>query len=109
MKTKQLSFDDIVSNRLEIGDTVEIVAVPDKRQDIETFYYLQEFSRKQGKLVRIYKYRNSTSFEVEFPNGQFGVFYEHEIKKMKGANESEISQSKRKRTNSKAERKNQRV
>ena len=105
MKIKQLSFDDIIDNRLEVGNTVEVVAVPDEKQDVETFYYLKEFTGKKGVLTRIGRGRRTISFEVEFSNGQIGIFYEHEIRKVEGGKRSAKTIGKSKKSSSRTKRK----
>lgn len=78
---KQLSFDDLLENRLEVGDAVEVTAKPDKSQDVETYYYLTEFHGKKGKLTRIIRGK-VVNFEVTFEDRRQAYFYENEISKV---------------------------
>lgn len=95
---KQLSFDDFINNRIEVGDWVEITARPDENQNVEDYYYLQDYTGKKGEVVRIIKGRKVVSFEVDFHNGNnIGIFYEKEITKIGGIeNEKTIRKTKRK-------------
>lgn len=91
--TEQLSFE-FESNRLEIGDTVQVTAVPLPNQDVEDFYYLQDFTGKKGELIRIIKGKK-VAFEVRFPNDKHGIFNENEITKLGGmTNEKTIRKAK---------------
>ncbi|WP_033829026.1 hypothetical protein [Bacillus andreraoultii] len=100
---EKLSFEDLLENRLEIGDLVEITAKPRGNQDVETFYYLKEFHGKQGELTRIVRGK-VISFEITFKDGTQGYFYENEISKIGGMNNDFISKTKGK--NRRTKRKN---
>jgi hypothetical protein len=80
---EQLSFEDLLDNRLEVGDLVEVTAKPRKSQDVETFYYLKKYHGKQGELTRIIRGK-VVCFEVTFSDERQGYFYENEISKIGG-------------------------
>jgi hypothetical protein len=90
--TEQLSFD--FDDRLSIGDLVEVTARPREGQDVETYFYLSEHKGKKGELIRIIKGKK-VCFEVKYPDGSLGVFYENEIRKIGGIrNEKTIRKTK---------------
>lgn len=82
------SVEERIENRLSIGDSVQVTAVPDEA-DVEAFHYLQTHNGRTGMLSRIIKGK-VVCFEIEYPNGTHGIFYETEITKLGGiSNETE--------------------
>lgn len=62
----------------EINDQVQI-AIPDyKRDDPESFYYLSDFERKRGGVLKIV-YEPSLQYHIDF-DGKTAIVYHDEVK-----------------------------
>lgn len=82
---KQMSFDDLIDNRIVLGDWVEVTARPQKGQDIETYYYLKEHTGKKGEVVHVFTNYSKICFEVNFhDDNHFRIFNIDEVTKIKG-------------------------
>lgn len=62
----------------EIGDMVRVTIPKYKRADPESFYYLQDFERKRGKVLKVV-HAPTLQYHVDF-DGREAIVYHDEIK-----------------------------
>ena len=62
----------------EITDNVRIFISKERQQDVESFYYLNDFKNVRGKVLKVVEVP-SLQYEVDF-NGKLGIVYHDELK-----------------------------
>lgn len=62
----------------EIGDMVRITIPKYKRADPESFYYLQDFTKKRGVITKVVS-APSLQYHVDF-DGRNAIVYHDEVK-----------------------------
>lgn len=73
MRSEQISIFDIES--FELKQKVAVVIPKDKLNDPESFYYLQEFEGKSGKVSKVIK-RPSLQYEVSYEKKTAFVYHD---------------------------------
>lgn len=75
----QLSIFEIEVIPFEVSDQVRIVIPDYKRGDPESFYYLSDFERKRGEVLKVV-HAPSLQYHVDF-DGRTAIVYHDEIKR----------------------------